>query len=228
MLPGLDDGVRTLPEALALIAALRGIGFTTICATPHQRADMYLPHRQLIADTYGAVKAALPEGSPTLFLGAENFWDEVLAERLPKGEQPTYTGEKAFLFEIPVQLWPSRLEQTLFNARLAGTLPVMAHPERYSALWTSPDRVASLARSVALVVDLAALTGAHGNNEQRAARQLIDGDLAHAAASDAHSLADVATAAAGIEYIRKKHGQARVKKLLADGPRQILAGELPD
>ena len=147
MLPGLDDGVRTLPEALALIAALRGIGFTTICATPHQRADMYLPHRQLIADTYGAVKAALPEGSPTLFLGAENFWDEVLAERLPKGEQPTYTGEKAFLFEIPVQLWPSRLEQTLFNARLAGTLPVMAHPERYSALWTSPDRVASLARS---------------------------------------------------------------------------------
>lgn len=228
VLPDLDDGVRTLPEGLGLIAALAQLGFTTICATPHQRADMYLPSLEAIAHAYDAVRTALPEGSPTLHLGAENFWDDVLASRLPKGSQPTYTGDKAFLFEIPVMQWPTRIVETLFGVRLAGRLPVMAHPERYTALWNAPDRVETLSRTVALVVDLAALTGDHGANEQRAARQLIDSGLAHAAASDAHSLADIPKVAAGIAYIARRHGQDRVRKLLADGPRQILAGELPD
>jgi tyrosine-protein phosphatase YwqE len=104
----------------------------------------------------------------------------------------------------------------------------MAHPERYTALWNNPARVEEIARTAALVIDLAALDGAHGENEKRAARLLVDEGIAHGAASDAHCLDDVARAAAGIEYIRKRHGAARVTKLLGDGPRQILAGELPD
>jgi protein-tyrosine phosphatase len=228
VLPGLDDGVRTLPEALVLIDALSGIGFSTIYATPHQRADLFLPSREAIDGAYATVKAALPVGSPTLSLGAENFWDEVLAQRLPGGMQPTYTGGQAFLFEIPVSVWPPRLPELLFDARMRGCLPVVAHPERYSALWNSPDRLEQLSRSAALVVDLAALDGAHGENEKRQARYLIDEGLAHAAASDAHCLADVALAAAGISYIQKRHGVARVKQLLTDGPRQIVSGEIPD
>jgi protein-tyrosine phosphatase len=228
VLPGLDDGVRTLPESLELIAALGRLGFGTVCATPHQRADLYLPARAAIDTAYEQVLGALPAGSPTLNLGAENFWDEVLAGRLPQGTQPTYTGGKAFLFEIPVAQWPPRIIETLFDVRMRGTLPVMAHPERYSALWNEPERVESIARTAALVIDLAALEGAHGANEKRAARFLVDEGFAHAAASDSHSLDDVALAAAGIAYIKKRHGQARVDALLTEGPRAILTGALPD
>jgi protein-tyrosine phosphatase len=228
VLPGLDDGVRTLAEALGLIARLSEIGFSTIYATPHQRADLFLPSREAIDSAHAEVRAALPEKAPVLHLGAENFWDEVLAERLPRRAQPAYTGGQAFLFEIPVAFWPPRLLETLFEIRIAGLLPVIAHPERYAALWQAPDRVAQLTRTCALVVDLGALDGAHGQNEQRQARLFVDEGLAHAAASDAHSLKDAAHAAAGIAYIRKRHGEARVRRLLCDGPRQIVAGELPD
>ena len=228
VLPGLDDGVRTLGEAVELIGRLSTLGFDTLYATPHQRADLFLPSREAIDTAHAAVRAALPAGSPALHLGAENFWDEVLAERLPRGAQPAYTGERAFLFEIPVATWPARLIETLFDARLRGLLPVVAHPERYSALWNAPDRVEALARTAALVVDLAALDGAHGENEKRQARLLVDEGVAHAAASDAHSTKDVALAAAGIAWIKKRHGQARVAQLLGDGPRRILAGEIPD
>ncbi len=228
VLPGLDDGVRTLPDGLALLSALAKIGFTTVCATPHQRADMFLPTRVAIDEAYASVSAALGPGSPTLYLGAENFWDEVLADRLPKGVQPTYTGGKAFLFEIPVAAWPPHLARMLFDVRVRGVLPVMAHPERYTAMWNNPTRVEEIARTAALVIDLAALTGAHGENEKRQARLLVDEGFAHAAASDSHALADVALAEAGIEYIRKRHGAARVTKLLSDGPRQILSGDIPD
>jgi protein-tyrosine phosphatase len=228
VLPGLDDGVRTLPEALGLIARLGEMGFDTLYATPHQRADLFLPERAAIDAAHAQVSAALPAGSPALHLGAENFWDEVLAERLPRDGQPTYTGGHAFLFEIPVAMWPPRLLETLFQVRLRGRLPVVAHPERYSALWNAPDRLEALRRTAALVIDLGALEGAHGANEQRQARWLVDEQLAHAAASDAHSLKDAAQAAAGIAYIKKRHGQARVDQLLAEGPRRIATGELPE
>ena len=217
-----------MPESLEVIAALAKLGFSTICATPHQRADMFMPARESIDTAYARVGAALPTGSPTLNLGAENFWDEVLADRLPRGEQPTYTGGRAFLFEIPVGMWPARLVETLFAARLRGTLPVMAHPERYSTLWNQPDRVAAIARTAALVIDLAALDGAHGENEKRMSRLLVDEGIAHAGASDSHRIEDVKLAAAGIAWIKKRHGQARVDRMLDVAPRMILTGELPE
>jgi protein-tyrosine phosphatase len=228
VLPGLDDGVKTLPDALGLIARLAELGFDTLYATPHQRADLFLPTREAIDAAHAEVRAALPAGSPALHLGAENFWDEVLAERLPRGAQPAYTGERAFLFEIPVATWPVRLLETLFDVRVRGLLPVVAHPERYSALWNAPDRIEAIGRTAALVIDLGALDGAHGVNEQRQARMLVDEGLAHAAASDAHSLKDAAQAAAGLAWIKKRHGEARVQRLLADGPRAIVAGEIPE
>jgi protein-tyrosine phosphatase len=228
VLPGLDDGVKTLPDALALIARLAELGFDTLYATPHQRADLFLPTREAIDAAYAQVRGALPPDAPTLRLGAENFWDEVLAERLPRGTQPAYTGERAFLFEIPVATWPVRLVETLFDVRVRGLLPVVAHPERYAALWNAPERIEALGRTAALVIDLGALDGAHGLNEQRQARRLVDERLAHAAASDAHSIKDAERAAAGLAWIRKRHGQARVEHLLADAPRAIVAGELPE
>ena len=228
VLAALDDGARTLEEGREIVAALAGIGFDTIYATPHQRAALFLPTRDAIDRAHADLRAALPAGAPTVHLGAENFWDEVLAERLPRGEQPTYTGGRAFLFEIPVAQWPVRLVETLFDARLRGVLPVMAHPERYAALWNAPERLAAIARTAALVIDVAALEGAHGENEKRQARFLVDEGLAHGAASDAHSVADVGKAAAGIAYLKKRHGEARVRRLLDEGPRRILGGELPD
>jgi protein-tyrosine phosphatase len=228
VLPALDDGVRTLDESLALIARLATMGFDTLYATPHQRADLFLPSREAIDAAHAQVRAALPAGSPTLYLGAENFWDEVLAERLPKDAQPAYTGERAFLFEIPVMQWPPRLTEMLFDVRLRGRLPVVAHPERYAALWNARDKLDALARTAALVIDLGALAGAHGENEKRQARFLVDEGLAHAAASDAHSLNDATQAQAGIDYIKKRHGQARVTQLLDEAPRRIVLGELPE
>src|SRR5262249_8531404 len=77
-----------------------------------------------------------------------------------------------FLFELPVQQMPPRVEERLFAIRRAPgrLLPVMAHPERYAALWDDQDRVARLRTQAALVIDLGALDGAHGRAQCKAAR----------------------------------------------------------
>jgi protein-tyrosine phosphatase len=232
VLPALDDGAKRLEESLDLMRLLAKMGFDTVCATPHQRVGLFVPSRESIDGAHSTVAAALPADAPRLLLGAENMWDELFLERTTTGGVPAYTGGRAFLFELPVQLMPPKVEERLFAIRRGhGTtrlLPVMAHPERYPSLWDDLDRVEDMRRQAALVVDLGALDGAHGAKQAKAARAFVENGLAHAAATDCHSTADLKPAGAGIAWIRKRLGESAVRRLLDEGPRQILNGELPD
>jgi protein-tyrosine phosphatase len=228
VLPGLDDGARAMDDSLAMLRLQREIGFDLVCATPHQKFGSLMPPLSAIDAAYADVRKALPDGSVTLHLGAENMWDEVFLERSIARKIPSYTGDNAFLFELPVQQMPPGLEQHLFVLHRAGRLPVMAHPERYTGLWEDPDRVETLRRQAALVIDLGALDGAHGTKQCKMARWMVDEGLCHAAATDCHQPSDLRAAGAGIAWIRKRLGESGVKRLLVEGPRQILNGDLPE
>jgi protein-tyrosine phosphatase len=229
VLPALDDGVPAMRESMELVRVLEQMGFDVVCATPHQREGFFMPTREAIDAAYAEVRSGLAaRGSALdLRLGAENFWDETFRKRAQNGEQPAYTGGKAFLFELDTRVAPPNLDDLLFKIRLGGLLPVMAHPERYAPFWDT-DRYQTLARSAALLVDLGALDGAHGKRECTQARRLVEQGLAHGAASDVHSVADARSAGAGIAWIKKRLGAPAVERLLAENPRRILQGELPD
>jgi protein-tyrosine phosphatase len=230
VLPALDDGAPALDDSMALLSQLAALGFDTVCATPHQRLGFFVPTRDEIDRAHAEVRAALEAARIPiqLQLGAENFWDPLFLERALSSAQPTYTGGRAFLVELDVRAAPPRLEETLFQIRLGGLLPVLAHPERYASFWDARERVEALRRTAALVVDLGALDGAHGHRQAEAARALVKEGLAHAVASDVHSLSDARSAAAGIAWIKKRLGLAALTRLLDDNPRRILHGELPD
>ncbi|HJZ83573.1 MAG TPA: CpsB/CapC family capsule biosynthesis tyrosine phosphatase [Polyangia bacterium] len=225
VLPGIDDGARDLEQSGHMLRLLAAVGFSEVCATPHQKAVQFLPSAAQIEAAYAAARTL---GGPNLLLGAENFWDDVFFERAQRRAIPSYTGGKAFLVEIPPQLVPPRFEDSLFAERARGLLPVLAHPERYAELCADLDRMAQVGKTAALVVDLGALDGAHGWRESRAARKLVSEGLAHAVASDVHAPDDVQRAAAGIAWLRRKLGEAAVRRLLEDHPRRILQGELPE
>jgi protein-tyrosine phosphatase len=228
-LPGLDDGATSPEIGRQMVGALAALGFGTLHATPHQRSGMFMPTREAIDATFASLRADAQTQFPELTLGlaAENFWDEVLHERLQHGGLPTYPGGNAFLFEVNPQLMPPRLENTLFEIRIAGRLPVMAHPERYVAVQNDLERAEALGRSAALLVDLGALDGAHGRDAMKTARKLMENGLAHAAASDVHTAEDQRSVAAGMAWIRKRLGPAALPRLLAEAPRSILSGEIP-
>ncbi len=227
VLHGLDDGSPDLATSLAMIDALAAIGFTEVCATPHQKAGQFLPELARIDQTFAEVSAALA-GRVGLHLAAENMWDDVFFERSQRGAIPSYDGGDAFLFELRPDALPLGMHDHLFKLKMSGKQPVLAHPERYQALWDDAALVDRLHREVAFVVDLGALAGYHGKREAKAARRYVEDGIAHAAASDAHTPEDVARAAEAIAWIKKRLGPAAVTRLLDDGPRAILAGELPE
>ena len=116
----------------------------------------------------------------------------------------------------------------LYTELLPRLVEMATHPERYEALWTDHALADRLRRQCAFVVDLAALAGYHGKPQQKAARRYVESGWAAAVATDAHSVEDVRTAAEGIAWIEKRLGARAVERLLDDGPRAILLGELPE
>jgi protein-tyrosine phosphatase len=229
LLPGLDDGAPDLETSLEMLAALMELGFTEICATPHQRNGLFIPPPEAISAALAQLRDEVKKKHVAVEIrrGAENYWDEIFLQRLRSHTVPCYDGQRAFLFEVNPVTLPPRLEEALFEIRIGGKLPVMAHPERYLAVQRDPAFTEVLGRQAALVVDLEAVAGTQNRGETKAARRLVEEGLAHAVASDMHSPDTRDAVGDGIDWIRKHCGGAAIARLLEEHPRRILAGELP-
>jgi protein-tyrosine phosphatase len=231
-LPALDDGATSLEMSLQMLRAIAALGFSDLYATPHQRAGMFMPERERIDAAFAQVSAQVGAGAggPPLKLGlaAENFWDLVFHDRLRGQAVPTYDKTPAFLFEVNTQMMPAEMENQLFQIRTSGYMPVMAHPERYTAVQRDVALAERLGRHAAMQIDLGALEGAHGKAEMKTARRLVLEGLAHLGASDIHRPEDQTSVAAGMAWIKKQRGQAVLDQMLNENPRRLLAGDLPD
>ena len=225
---GLDDGAPDLATAVAMLDGLAALGVTDQWATPHQKASQYLPAWDLVEHTFTALDAARKPGHPTLALAAENMWDDVFHRRIHDKSIPHYRGTPALLIEIPPPLLPVGMLEHLFAFRRDGKVPVLAHPERYQALWDDEAMTLALRRQCAFLIDLAAVGGYHGRREMKQARALLEHGLATAVATDAHNTGDLQQAAEGMAWIDKKLGHATLVRLFDHAPRALLAGDFVD
>src|SRR6185295_20309642 len=108
----------------------------------------------------------------------------------------------------PPPLMPPGMIDQLFKLRIKHMVPVLAHPERYQALWDNDELARSLRRVCAFAIDLPALAGFHGRREAKQARHLVEVGLVAAVATDAHQVGDIQQAAQGLAWLDKKLGHA--------------------
>ncbi len=226
-LPGVDDGVDSLEDSVALLRSLGDVGFARVVATPHMRPGMFdntAAELRLAFERVQAELTAVP-ALPERELASEHFFDDIVFRRLLAGEGLPYPGEAAVLLEFYDSNFPPRVEQLLSQLRQRGLTPVIAHPERYRVIWDRPSLLDRLLDSGAVaLLDVAALVGKYGRQPQRCAERLLEGGSYHAACSDAHRVRDVAEVARGIDVIRRRYGDAEVDALMRAGPLEILGG----
>ncbi|MCA9667559.1 MAG: hypothetical protein KC503_18290 [Myxococcales bacterium] len=230
ILPGLDDGCVDVEQSVELARGLVELGYDEVHPTPHQKAGSWAPSGDERESAATALRDALEDAGVALRINApagENMWDELFLERQVEASFPKYASEKSFLLELHPAQAPPMLEQRLFEFRLAGRLPVLAHVERYLDLTSDFSRVEGLCERAALLVNLAALGGRGGWRVHRRARKLAQAGLIHAATTDAHSPDDLRDAFAGMRWIEKHLGEAALERLLSHNPRRILAGDIP-
>jgi protein-tyrosine phosphatase len=230
VLPGIDDGCRTLEESVDLVRAAAADGITALAATPHVRSDYPTTPEtmeRLVGEVREAVAAA---GIPVEILtGGEISLDRLDAlsgeelDRFGLGGNP-----KVVLLEFPYSGWPLALDGVVFRLQTQGRTVVLAHPERNREVQSRADALEELvARGVLVQVTAASLDGRLGGSSRRAARELLDRGLVHLVASDAH---EPRVRAAGLRRAAAALGDDTLARWLTDDmPRALAAaGRLPE
>ena len=226
ILPGLDDGARTLADSRELARTALEDGVRSIAATPHVRED-YPTSVAAMETGVASVRRDLEEHGIEIEVlhGGEIAVDRL--EDLSREELEGFTlGQtgRYLLVEFPYTGWPLGLERRLFELRIAGLESILAHPERNREVQADPARIEPLVAAGTLVqLTAASLDGRIGRSSQMAAESLLSRGLAHLIASDAHlpEIREVGMAAAAAT-VRDK-GLARW--LVEDAPAAIAAGE---
>lgn len=192
--------------------------------------------RRAYENTQGArrVRPDLPRTS----LGSEHFFDANVVSNILEGKGfpysesgPTDGVERqggAVLVEFSDLTAVSLIEKQLFQLQTAGFIPVIAHPERYRAVWNDRESIARLVDlgSVALL-DISALVGKYGRRAQSAAECLLEDGIYDAACTDSHRPADVDLAEKAMARVQKLYGSEELGLLLGENPRRLLKGQRP-
>ncbi len=222
---GIDDGARTPQEGAQLLQELQDIGFANVMATPHMRPGLFDNTGDDLRQAYAAMSEFVRGLDLSLGLSCEHYFDDIVYQRIISDQALPYPGGRAILLEFWEVDFPASVERLLARLKRDGLIPVIAHPERYRAIWNAPQTLDRLfdAGAVALL-DVAALAGKYGQQPRRCAEQLLEDGYYVAACSDAHRPADVEQVVQGIDLVRKRYGEAEVERLLNVGPREILAG----
>jgi protein-tyrosine phosphatase len=222
VLPALDDGPRTIEESRAILAAARADGVTRVAATPHVRADY--PTEPAEMERLVAELNTLDTGVEVLRGGEidldylERLDDEAL-RRFGLGGNPDLV-----LVEFPYAGWPNRLRDVVFQLALRGFTVVLAHPERNPDVQEDPSRLRPLVAAGVLVqLTAASVDGRLGRRPAATAKALLDDELAHLLASDAHA---PAVRAIGMrDAVRAIGDDALGGWLTEDVPSALLQGE---
>src|SRR5256885_1189162 len=121
VLPGVDDGARSLEESVAMARAAAEDGVRVLAATPHVRSD-YPTTADVMEPLVDQLRAAVAAAGldVEVLRGGELALED--AARLDDGELGRFGlgGGATLLLEFPYSGWPLELEMQLFALHTRG------------------------------------------------------------------------------------------------------------
>ena len=189
ILPGIDDGAQTEAETIAMGKQAIKNGIHTVIATPHHKNRTFDNYKEEIVTQVKFLNELYKKSNIELIVlpGQEVRIYGELIEDIQNGDIQSLNDSKYLLIEFPSDQIPRYTEQLFFDIQREGIIPVIAHPERNRDIYTNPNRLYELVRLGALAqLTSGSLTGVFGKEIKEVSYQLLDSNLIHFIASDAH------------------------------------------
>lgn len=227
VLPGIDDGAKSLADTETLARKLVELGIHRVVASSHIQSDLYPNRRETLLPLVASTQAHLNEqGIPLqLVAGAEVRLEPdscTSATWLTVGDFGRH-----LLVELPPGMpLIANLEAMLFDIQAQGITPIIAHPERQAPLQKDPEILARwVERGILAQGTLCPLAGAAGERTIQTLEMFLQRGLIAFMGSDAHQVdrrvRDLDVAAARVEELV---GPENARMILFTNPEALLTG----
>ena len=224
ILPEVDDGADCMEEVQKMLRMEYESGVRTIIATPHYREGMFEPSMKRVLNAYTETRRLAREMGLRLYLGCEYHTSSRMVKDLRRRKRPTMVGSSYVLTEFSGAHNYEKIRNQVYDLVAEGYRPVIAHIERYPCLREELQRVEELIELGAYIqINAGAVLGEGGGKIKRFCRQVMEEDLVHFIASDAHGSRyrkpNLGTCA---NYVLKKMGRPYAEKIFCENPAYIL------
>lgn len=191
ILPGIDDGAKTVEESIQLIKRFSEFGVKTFVATPHIMHNYYPNTPQTIENSLTLLTNELLRNNMkdiSIAAAAEHMIDDNFESILENGEVMPL--RKSYLLVEMSYLQPSiNFDDAITKIASARYFPIFAHPERYAYLHNDFGKYLKYKEQGLLFqMNLLSLSDYYGKEVQKTAYKLLDRGLIDFMASDIHNL----------------------------------------
>lgn len=226
IIPGVDDGSRSIEESLRMLRSAVRQGVTSIIATSH--SDAFRFNAELVNIKYKLLQEAVKEnGIPiTLGFGTElycsvRFIEENL-ELLKSGTFPTMNGTDYVLAEFSTGVSEEDAVYCLTRLQEGGYRPILAHAERCAFI----DEHAAehlRERGILFQINVYSVKEESDRNIRNRANMLLRKGLADFAGSDAHRMIHRPPAyTEGIKHMYSEYDRDYIDKVLIHNPQKCF------
>lgn len=189
LLPGIDDGSKSMAETIQLIVRLNELGFEKLYTTPHIMQDYYKNSPEIILPLLAQVQKELEKRQINVRIeaAAEYYLDEGFVKKLDSEKLLTF-GDNYLLVETSYMNKPRQLEEVFFKLKTKGYKPILAHPERYVYMYDDFSEYEKLyERGILFQLNINSLTGYYSPKAKQIAEKLIDQKMINFAGTDCHA-----------------------------------------
>jgi protein-tyrosine phosphatase len=230
ILPGIDDGARTLDEALDMLRIAIDQGVTTQVLTPHIHIGRFNNTKKHIEQQFVEFRDTVDAANLPikLLLGAElRIGPEIM--NLFSGDGIPWLGEvdsnKTFLLEFPRTEIPFGSDNLVRWLLSKNCLPIIVHPERNTTFLNNRNKLQTfIDLGCPLQITASSITGKFGADVQQMTEELLLADQVSAIASDCHNLKGRSPdLLAGVEHATTVIGKENALALVNQQPAQLTA-----
>lgn len=218
LLPGVDDGSRSVAQSLKVLTAMQEGGVTAVCLTPHHSVGQ-LAHGMPPAhdEAFEELSRSAPDAI-ALHRGVELMLDRPVPADLLEHPGIRIDDTRYILVEFSRGVAVPAITNALRQITQLGLIPLLAHPERYSGC--RPDAVRQWrAAGAVMQVDATTLLASRGRGQR--ARELLAHGLADIIAADNHG--DDRMMGTAYRYLCEHGGEHQADLLASRNPAAILA-----
>ncbi|MFD2185444.1 tyrosine-protein phosphatase [Aquimarina celericrescens] len=191
LLPGIDDGVKTIYQSAYILEQFEKWGIKKVITTPHVMQQIWPNSSDLITGNLKKLQTVLPVlgiSKIDVHASAEYMMDDLFYERIKKDDiLPLH--ENYILVEMSTFSPPINLSEILFEIKVAGYTPILAHPERYSFYYQNDlKKFDELKQSGFLFqLNILSLSGHYGDKVKAVAKKLVDQNYIDFTGTDIHN-----------------------------------------